>query len=128
MTSDVNQIQNGVNLTLRLLLRSPFIVFGAMVMAFTVNVKAAFVFVVAIPLLSVVVFGIMYISIPLYRNVQAALDKILGRTRENLIGARVLRAFCKEKEETEHFLDENEKLYGLQIFVGRTSTAIHPVT
>jgi len=128
MTSDVNQIQNGVNLTLRLLLRSPFIVFGAMVMAFTVNVKAAFVFVVAIPLLSIVVFGIMYISIPLYRNVQAALDKILGRTRENLIGARVLRAFCKEKEETEHFLDENEKLYGLQIFVGRISAVMNPVT
>ena len=128
MTSDVNQLQNGVNLTLRLLLRSPFIVFGAMVMAFTVNVRAAFVFVVAIPLLSVVVFGIMYISIPLYRNVQAALDKILGRTRENLIGARVLRAFCKEKEETEHFLDENEKLYGLQIFVGRISAVMNPVT
>ena len=99
MTSDVNQLQNGVNLTLRLLLRSPFIVFGAMIMAFTVDVKAAFIFVVTIPLLSIVVFGIMIASLPLYKKVQAALDKVLGRTRENLAGARVIRAFCKEEQE-----------------------------
>ena len=103
MTSDVNQLQNGVNLTLRLLLRSPFIVFGAMIMAFTVDVKAAWIFVVTIPLLSIVVFGIMIISMPLYKKVQAALDKVLGRTRENLAGARVIRAFCKEDEEIEEF-------------------------
>ena len=96
MTSDVNQLQNGVNLTLRLLLRSPFIVFGAMTMAFTVDAKAALIFVVTIPLLSIVVFGIMIVSLPLYKKVQAALDKVLGRTRENLAGARVIRAFCKE--------------------------------
>ncbi|MDE7477942.1 MAG: ABC transporter ATP-binding protein, partial [Lachnospiraceae bacterium] len=110
MTSDVNQIQNGVNLTLRLLLRSPFIVFGAMIMAFTVDVKAALIFVVTIPLLAVVVFGIMIISMPLYKKVQAALDKILGRTRENLAGARVIRAFCNEESETAAFEQENELL------------------
>ena len=108
MTSDVNQIQNGVNLTLRLLLRSPFIVFGAMVMAFTVDVRAALIFVVTIPLLAVVVFGIMLVSMPLYKKVQAALDKILGRTRENLAGARVIRAFCNEESETADFEQENE--------------------
>ena len=128
MTSDVNQLQNGVNLTLRLLLRSPFIVFGAMVMAFTVDVKAAFIFVVAIPLLSIVVFGIMIASIPLYKKVQAALDKILGRTRENLAGARVIRAFCNEGAETAGFERENELLLNTQVFVGKISAAMNPVT
>lgn len=128
MTSDVNQLQNGVNLTLRLLLRSPFIVFGAMIMAFTVDVKAAFIFVVAIPLLSIVVFGIMIASIPLYKKVQAALDKILGRTRENLAGARVIRAFCNEESETDDFEQENELLLNTQVFVGKISAAMNPVT
>ncbi len=128
MTSDVNQLQNGVNLTLRLLLRSPFIVFGAMIMAFTVDVKAAFVFVAAIPLLAIVVFGIMIASIPLYRKVQSALDKILGRTRENLSGVRVIRAFCNEDAQTEAFTAENEELLDLQVFVGKISAAMNPVT
>lgn len=128
MTSDVNQIQNGVNLTLRLLLRSPFIVFGAMVMAFTVDVQAALIFVVTIPLLAVVVFGIMLVSMPLYKKVQAALDKILGRTRENLAGARVIRAFCKEESETADFERENELLLNTQVFVGKISAAMNPVT
>ncbi len=128
MTSDVNQLQNGVNLTLRLLLRSPFIVFGAMIMAFTVDVKAALIFVVAIPLLSIVVFGIMIASIPLYKKVQAALDKILGRTRENLAGARVIRAFCNEEAETADFERENELLLNTQVFVGKISAAMNPVT
>ena len=128
MTSDVNQIQNGVNLTLRLLLRSPFIVFGAMVMAFTVDVRAALIFVVTIPLLAVVVFGIMLVSMPLYKKVQAALDKILGRTRENLAGARVIRAFCKEESETADFERENELLLNTQVFVGKISAAMNPVT
>ena len=128
MTSDVNQIQNGVNLTLRLLLRSPFIVFGAMVMAFTVDVQAALIFVVTIPLLAVVVFGIMLVSMPLYKKVQAALDKILGRTRENLAGARVIRAFCNEESETADFEQENELLLNTQVFVGKISAAMNPVT
>ncbi len=128
MTSDVNQIQNGVNLTLRLLLRSPFIVFGAMVMAFTVDVKAALIFVVTIPLLAIVVFGIMLASMPLYKKVQAALDKILGRTRENLAGARVIRAFCNEESETSAFEQENELLLNTQVFVGEISAAMNPVT
>ena len=128
MTSDVNQLQNGVNLTLRLLLRSPFIVFGAMIMAFTVDVKAALIFVVAIPLLSIVVFGIMIASIPLYKKVQTALDKILGRTRENLAGARVIRAFCNEESETACFEQENELLLNTQVFVGKISAAMNPVT
>lgn len=128
MTSDVNQLQNGVNLTLRLLLRSPFIVFGAMIMAFTVDVQAALVFVVAIPLLSIVVFGIMIVSIPLYKKVQAALDKILGRTRENLAGARVIRAFTNEEAEIAEFEQENELLLNTQVFVGKISAAMNPVT
>lgn len=128
MTSDVNQIQNGVNLTLRLLLRSPFIVFGAMVMAFTVDMQAALIFVVTIPLLAVVVFGIMLVSMPLYKKVQAALDKILGRTRENLAGARVIRAFCNEESETADFEKENELLLNTQVFVGKISAAMNPVT
>lgn len=128
MTSDVNQLQNGVNLTLRLLLRSPFIVFGAMIMAFTVDVKAALIFVVTIPLLSIVVFGIMIVSLPLYKKVQAALDKVLGRTRENLAGARVIRAFCKEEQEIDGFTKDNEQLLHVQVFVGKISAAMNPVT
>ena len=128
MTSDVNQLQNGVNLTLRLLLRSPFIVFGAMIMAFMVDVKAALIFVVAIPLLAIVVFGIMIVSMPLYKKVQAALDKILGRTRENLAGARVIRAFCNEASEMEAFTRENEQLLNVQVFVGKISAAMNPIT
>ena len=99
ITGDINQVQSGMNLALRLLLRSPFVVFGAMIMAFTIDVKAALVFVVTIPLLSIVVFGIMLWSIPMYKKVQARLDKVLGITRENLSGVRVIRAFCKEDEE-----------------------------
>ena len=128
MTSDVNQLQNGVNLTLRLLLRSPFIVFGAMAMAFTVDAKAALIFVVTIPLLSIVVFGIMIVSMPLYKKVQAALDKVLGRTRENLAGARVIRAFCKEEQEIDGFTKDNEQLLHIQVFVGKISAAMNPVT
>ena len=128
MTSDVNQLQNGVNLTLRLLLRSPFIVFGAMIMAFTVDAKAALIFVVTIPLLSIVVFGIMIVSLPLYKKVQAALDKVLGRTRENLAGARVIRAFCKEEQEIDGFTKDNEQLLHVQVFVGKISAAMNPVT
>ena len=128
MTSDINQVQNGVNMVLRLFLRSPFIVFGAMVMAFTIDVGAALVFVVVIPLLSVVVFGIMLITIPLYKKVQAGLDGILGITRGNLTGVRVLRAFHKEEEEKKEFADGNEKLTAMQMFVGRISAIMNPVT
>ena len=128
MTSDMNQIQNGVNLTLRLLLRSPFVVFGAMIMAFTINVRAALIFVAAIPLLSVVIFGIMLWCIPLYKKVQQRLDKVLGITRENLTGVRVVRAFCKEEEETREFTARNEELTGAQKFVGRISALMNPLT
>ena len=128
MTSDVNQVQSGVNLVLRLFLRSPFIVFGAMIMAFAVDVKAALIFVVTIPLLSIVVFGIMLISIPLYKKVQIALDKVLGKTRENLTGIRVIRAFNKEDEEKEVFYEKNEELNKIQVFVGRFSALMNPVT
>lgn len=128
MTSDVNQVQNGTNLTLRLLLRSPFVVFGAMIMAFTIDWQAALVFVVTIPLLSIVVFGIMLVSIPLYRKVQSRLDRLLGITRENLTGVRVLRAFCKENEEIAEFETRNEDLTGVQKFVGRISALMNPVT
>ncbi len=128
MTSDVNQVQNGVNLTLRLLLRSPFIVFGAMIMAFTIDVKAALVFVVAIPLLSIVVFLIMYFSIPLYKKVQSGLDQVLMLTRENLTGARVIRAFNKEDDEIQNFEEKNHALTKLQMFVGRISALMNPVT
>lgn len=128
MTSDVNQVQNGTNLTLRLLLRSPFVVFGAMVMAFTIDWQAALVFVATIPLLCIVVFGIMLISIPLYRKVQSRLDRLLGITRENLTGVRVLRAFCKENEEIAEFESRNEDLTGVQKFVGRISALMNPVT
>ena len=128
MTSDVNQVQSGVNLVLRLFLRSPFIVFGAMIMAFTVDVKGALVFVVTIPLLSIVVFGIMLISIPLYKKVQLALDKVLGKTRENLSGIRVIRAFNKEEEERADFYLKNEELNKVQVFVGRFSALMNPLT
>lgn len=128
MTSDVNQVQNGVNLVLRLFLRSPFIVFGAMVMSFTIDVKAALIFVVAIPLLSVVVFGIMLISIPLYKKVQAALDKVLGITRENLTGSRVIRAFNKEEDEIKSFHENNDILTRAQLYVGRISALMNPLT
>ncbi len=128
MTSEVNLVQNGVNMVLRLFLRSPFIVIGAMVMAFTVDIKAAFVFVVVIPLLSIVVFGIMLITIPLYKKVQAGLDKVLGITRSNLTGVRVLRAFHKEEEEMAQFKESNEKLTSMQMFVGRISAIMNPVT
>ena len=128
MTSDVNQAQSGVNMTLRLFLRSPFIVFGAMAMAFTINVKAAMIFVVTIPLLSVVVFGIMLLTMPLYKKVQAGLDKVLGTTRENLTGVRVLRAFNKEEEERVRFSERNESLTKMQIFAGRISALMNPLT
>ena len=128
MTSDVNQLQSGVNMVLRLFMRSPFVVFGAMIMAFTVNVKAAMVFVVAIPLLSVVVFGVMLVTIPLYKKVQAALDKVLGKTRENLAGARVIRAFNREEEEILQFNESNEVLTNMQLLVGRISALMNPVT
>ena len=128
MTSDINQVQSGVNLVLRLFLRSPFIVFGAMVMAFTVDVKAAMIFVVAIPMLSVVVFGIMIWTMPLYRRVQGALDKVLGLTRENLTGVRVIRAFCLEEQEQTHFREKNEHLTDMQKFVGKISGLMNPLT
>lgn len=128
MTSDVNQVQSGVNLVLRLFLRSPFIVFGAMIMAFTVDVKAALIFVVTIPLLSIVVFGIMLISIPLYKKVQQALDKVLSKTRENLSGVRVIRAFNKEEEERQDFYEKNDALNKVQVFVGRFSALMNPIT
>ena len=128
MTSDINQVQSGVNLVLRLFLRSPFIVFGAMIMAFTVDVKAALVFVVVIPLLSVVVFGIMLITMPLYKRVQANLDKVLLTTRENLAGARVIRAFNKEEAEINRYEEENQTLTDAQKFVGRISGLMNPLT
>lgn len=128
MTSDINQVQSGVNLVLRLFLRSPFIVFGAMIMAFTIDVKAALIFVVAIPLLAIVVFGIMLISIPLFKKVQGALDSVLGITRQNLTGVRVIRAFNKEQSEIENFDEKNAVLTGLQKFVGKISALMNPVT
>ena len=128
MTSDMNQVQNGVNLVLRLFLRSPFIVFGAMIMAFTIDVKSAMVFVVTIPALSVVVFGVMLISMPLYKKVQAGLDRVLRRTRENLSGVRVIRAFNKEESEIQQFDEENRQLTKMQMFVGRISALMNPIT
>ncbi len=128
MTSDINQVQSGVNLVLRLFLRSPFIVFGAMVMAFTVNVRAAMVFVVAIPLLSIVVFGILIISMPLYKKVQRQLDRVLLTTRENLLGARVVRAFNRQQDEIKKFDEENSLLVRFQVFVGKVSALMNPVT
>ncbi len=128
MTSDMNQVQTGLNLTLRLLLRSPFVVFGAMIMAFTVDSRAALWFAAAIPVLSVVVFGIMLISMPLYKKVQQLLDKVLGMTRENLTGVRVIRAFGKEQQETADFNRQNEALTAEQKHVGRISALMNPVT
>ena len=128
MTSDINQVQSGINMTLRLLLRSPFVVFGAMVMAFTVDVRSAFVFVVTIPVLCVVVFGIMAVSMPLYKSVQRQLDKVLLTTRENLMGVRVIRAFNRQKSETEKFDRENGNLVRMQVFVGKISALLNPVT
>ena len=128
MTSDMNQVQTGVNMVLRLLLRSPFVVFGSMIMAFTIDVKAALIFVVTIPVLTVVIFGIMLWCIPRFRLVQEHLDAVLSKTRENLTGARVLRAFCKEENEIEEFNDINETLTSLQKHVGRVSVLMNPVT
>lgn len=128
MTSDINQVQAGINLFLRLFLRSPFIVFGAMVMAFTVDIKAAFIFVVTIPLLSAVVFGVMYVSIPLYKKVQGGLDEVLLLVRENLTGVRVIRAFHKEEEELRAFERKNERLNKNQQYVGKISALTNPVT
>ena len=128
MTSDVNQVQSGVNMTLRLFLRSPIIVFGAMIMAFTIDVKCALIFVVAIPLLSVVVFGIILSTIPMYKKVQSKLDQVLGITRENLTGVRVIRAFHQEAKEEERFRENNEALSAMQIFVGKISACMNPVT
>lgn len=128
MTSDVNQVQHGVNMVLRLFLRSPCIVFGAMIMAFTINVQGALIFVVTIPLLSVVVFGIMAITMPLYKKTQSALDQVLKDTRENLTGIRVIRAFNKEKEEQERFRTNNGALTKMQIHVGGISGLMNPVT
>lgn len=128
MTSDVNQVQTGTNLVLRLFMRSPFIVFGSMIMAFTIDFKAAMIFVITIPLLSVVVFGIMLSSIPLYKKVQSQLDRVLGITRENLTGVRVIRAFNKEEEEISHFKTENEQFTRLQTFVGKISALMNPLT
>lgn len=128
MTSDVNQVQSGVNMVLRLFLRSPIIVFGAMIMAFTIDIKSGLIFVAAIPLLAAVVFGIMAVTIPLYRKVQAALDQVLGITRENLSGVRVIRAFHQEEHEEKRFQESNETLTALQIFVGKLSACMNPVT
>ncbi len=128
MTSDINQVQSGINLVLRLFLRSPFIVFGAMVMAFTINVKAAMIFVVTIPLLSVVVFGVMLVSMPLYKKVQKQLDQVLLTTRENLLGARVVRAFNRQEDEIKKFDQENGMLVRMQVFVGKISALMNPIT
>ena len=128
MTSDINQVQSGVNMVLRLFLRSPIIVFGAMIMAFTIDVKSALIFVVAIPLLAIVVFGIMMWTMPLYKKVQSGLDKVLGVTRENLTGVRVIRAFHKEEEEEAKFKSLTEALADSQTFVGKISAVMNPVT
>ncbi len=128
MTSDINQVQSGINMTLRLLLRSPFVVFGAMIMAFTVDVKSALVFAVTIPALCVVVFGIMLVSMPLYKGVQKQLDKVLLTTRENLMGVRVIRAFNRQQSEREKFEEENGTLVKMQVFVGKISALLNPVT
>lgn len=128
MTSDINQIQSGVNMALRLFLRSPFIVFGAMILAFTIDVKTALIFVVVIPLLALVVFGIMLVSMPLYRKVQGALDQVLDRVRQNLTGVRVIRAFHLEENEKEQFTEDNAVLTRLQLFVGKIASLTNPVT
>ena len=128
MTSDINQVQSGVNMMLRLFLRSPFIVFGAMIMAFTINVKVALIFVVTIIILSIVVFSIILYTIPMYKKVQSALDRVLGITRENLTGARVIRAFGKEEQEISEYDARTHKLVRLQVGVGRISALMNPVT
>ena len=128
MTSDINQVQSGVNLVLRLFLRSPFVVFGAMVMAFTIDVKSAMIFVVAIPVLAIIVFGIMLLTMPLYKKAQRALDSVLTKTRENITGARVLRAFCMEEKENKEFTDRTENLVKIQKFVGKISALMNPLT
>ena len=128
MTSDINQVQNGINMVLRLFLRSPFIVFGAMIMAFTIDVKAALVFVAAIPVLALIVFGIMLATRPMYKNVQSGLDKILGRTRQNLTGVRVIRAFDKEEAEKVDFNNENQTLTNMQLLVGKIAALTNPMT
>ena len=128
MTADVNQCQNGVNMVLRLFLRSPIIVFGAMIMAFTIDVKSALIFVVAIPLLAIIVFGIMVITMPLYKKVQSGLDAVLGTTRENLTGIRVIRAFHQEKKEEERFKEQNAVLAAAQMHVGKISACMNPLT
>ena len=128
MTSDINQVQSGVNMVLRLFLRSPIIVFGAMIMAFTIDVKSALIFVVAIPLLTAVVFGVMMITMPMYRKVQSALDKVLGITRENLTGVRVIRAFHQEEVEERRFREQNNTLSHLQTAVARISAVMNPLT
>ena len=128
MTSDINQVQSGVNLVLRLFLRSPFIVVGAMIMAFTISVKATLIFVVAVPLLAIVIYGIMMITIPLYKKVQRGLDGILLSTRENLSGIRVVRAFCTQKREIETFAEENSSLLDVQMLVGKLSALLNPAT
>lgn len=128
MTSDINQVQSGVNLVLRLFLRSPFIVFGAMIMAFTIDAKEALIFVVTIPLLAIVVFGVMLASIPLYKKVQQCLDRVLGSTRENLTGIRVIRAFCREETEIEAFDEKAKDLNTMQKYVGKISALMNPIT
>lgn len=128
MTGDINTVQNGVNMVLRLFLRSPFVVFGAMVMAFTVDIKGAMVFVCAIPLLSIVVFGILLISMPLYKKVQKQLDQVTLSTRENLLGVRVIRAFNRQDSETKRFQEENSLLVKSQVFVGKIAALLNPVT
>ena len=128
LTSDINQVQNGLNLTLRLLLRSPFVVFGAMIMAFTIDFKAALVFLGVIPILSLVVFGIMLITMPMYKKVQQGLDSVTSHTRQNLAGVRVLRAFCMEKKEVEEFSDTTEGLAARQLSAGRVSALLNPLT
>lgn len=128
MTSDINQVQSGVNMVLRLFLRSPIIVFGAMIMAFTIDVKCALIFVVAIPLLALVVFGVMMITMPMYKKVQSALDRVLGITRENLTGVRVIRAFHQEEVEEKRFQEQNSTLSHLQTAVARISAVMNPLT
>ena len=128
LINDINQVQNGINMGLRLLLRSPFIVFGSVVMAFTVNVKCAIVFLVTVPILFVAVFGIMLVSIPLFKKVQAALDRVTGMTRENLNGVRVIRAFCREEQSVADFEKSNDELTCLNEFVGKISALLNPLT
>lgn len=128
MTSDINQVQNGVNLTLRLLLRSPFVVFGAMIMAFTIDFQAALIFAAVIPVLCLIVFGIMLVTMPMYKRVQASLDGVTSATRQNLAGVRVLRAFCKESSEEEEFSEKTGELTNRQLSAGRISALMNPVT